>query len=79
MELGAVDYSLLSSPYDSFMRKHLQHYGYFSGRADIIKKYGFLPSKAQLASSSSDSESSGSEEEHESMLFIFISQLSLFI
>ncbi|CAF4265322.1 unnamed protein product [Adineta steineri] len=47
------------------MRKHLQHYGYFSGRADIIKKYGFLPSKAQLASSSSDSESSGSEEEHE--------------
>ncbi|CAF1121372.1 unnamed protein product [Adineta steineri] len=65
MELGGVDYSLLSSPYDSFMRKHLQHYGYFSGRADIIKKYGFLPSKAQLASSSSDSESSGSEEEHE--------------
>ncbi|CAF1390029.1 unnamed protein product [Adineta steineri] len=65
MELGAVDYSLLSSPYDSFMRKHLQHYGYFSGRADIIKKYGFLPSKAQLASSSSDLESSGSEEEHE--------------
>ncbi|UJR35501.1 hypothetical protein I4U23_028255 [Adineta vaga] len=65
MELSEVDYSLLSSPYDSFMRKHLQHYGYFTGRAEIIKKYGFLPSKSQLLPSSGDSESSSSEEEQE--------------
>ncbi|CAF1633061.1 unnamed protein product, partial [Adineta ricciae] len=67
MELSEVDYSLLSSPYDSFMRKHLQHYGYFTGRAEIIKKYGFLPSKSELLSSSGDSESSSSEEEQEKL------------
>jgi hypothetical protein len=39
----------------------------FKGRAEIIKKYGFLPSKAQLISSSSSSESISSEDEHESM------------
>ncbi|CAF3355299.1 unnamed protein product [Rotaria sp. Silwood1] len=65
MELGEYNYSLISSPYDSFMRKHLQHYGYFSGRGEVIKKYGFFPSKSQLISSSSDSESSSSDEEQE--------------
>ncbi|CAF5211729.1 unnamed protein product, partial [Rotaria magnacalcarata] len=53
------------SPYDSFMRKHLQHYGYFSGRGEVIKKYGFFPSKSQLISSSSGSDSSSSDEENE--------------
>ncbi len=43
---------------------------YFQGRGEIIKKYGFVPSKSHLISSSSDSESSCSEEEHGSMLFI---------
>ncbi len=59
----------LKSPYDSFMRKHLQHYGYFTGRGEVIKKYGFLPSQSQLISSSSDTETTCSEEEHGSMLF----------
>ncbi|CAF3908164.1 unnamed protein product [Rotaria sp. Silwood2] len=45
------------------MRKHLQHYGYFTGRSEIVKKYGFVPSKSQLISSSSDSESSSGDEE----------------
>ncbi|CAF3429627.1 unnamed protein product [Rotaria socialis] len=65
MEVGEFNYSLISSPYDSFMRKHLQHYGYFSGRGEVIKKYGFFPSKSQLISSSSDSDSSSSDEENE--------------
>jgi hypothetical protein len=43
---------------------------YFQGRGEVIKKYGFVPSKSHLISSSSDSESSCSEEEHGSMLFI---------
>ncbi|CAF0922129.1 unnamed protein product [Rotaria sordida] len=47
------------------MRKHLQHYGYFTGRGEVIKKYGFFPSKSQLISSSSDPESSSSDEEPE--------------
>ncbi|CAF3391299.1 unnamed protein product [Rotaria sp. Silwood1] len=63
MELGESNYALISSPYDSFMRKHLQHYGYFTGRSEIIKKYGFVPSKSQLISSSSDSESSSGDED----------------
>ncbi|CAF3759960.1 unnamed protein product [Rotaria magnacalcarata] len=65
MEVGELNYSLISSPYDSFMRKHLQHYGYFSGRGEVIKKYGFFPSKSQLISSSSGSDSSSSDEENE--------------
>ncbi|CAF3587047.1 unnamed protein product [Rotaria sordida] len=63
MELAESNYALISSPYDSFMRKHLQHYGYFTGRSEIVKKYGFVPSKSQLISSSSDSESSSGDEE----------------
>ncbi|CAF2534220.1 unnamed protein product [Rotaria sp. Silwood2] len=47
------------------MRKHLQHYGYFSGRGEVIKKYGFFPSNSQVISSSSDSESNSSDEEQE--------------
>lgn len=70
------------------MRKHLQHYGYFTGtfsfavisrlltlenvfvfqgRSEIVKKYGFIPSKAQLISSSSDSDSSSDDDENASM------------
>jgi len=30
------------SPYDSFMRKHLQHYGYFSGRFYFDYKNTFI-------------------------------------
>ncbi|CAF3989111.1 unnamed protein product [Rotaria magnacalcarata] len=63
MELGESNYSLISSPYDSFMRKHLQHYGYFTGRSEIVKKYGFVPSKSQLISSSSDSDLSSGDDE----------------
>jgi len=55
---------------------------YIEGRGEVIKKYGFLPSKPQLISSSSDSDSSCSESEHGSMLFIwvyFIIPLKIFI
>lgn len=38
------------------------------GRSEIIKKYGFIPSKSQRQSSSSDSDSSSSDEEPPSML-----------
>ncbi|CAF3671099.1 unnamed protein product, partial [Adineta steineri] len=63
MEVGESNYALLSSPYDSFMQKHLQHYGYFTGRSEVVKKYGFVPSKPQLITHSSDSDSSSSDEE----------------
>jgi hypothetical protein len=36
------------------------------GRGETIKKYGLLPSKAELLSSSSGLESTGSDDEHES-------------
>jgi hypothetical protein len=78
---------LFKSPYDSFMRKHLQHYGYFSGeyflgeifwsilwlqgRGEVIKKYGFLPPSSHLVSSSSDSESNSSDDEHGSRFSLF--------
>jgi len=39
----------------------------FEGRGEVIKKYGFIPSKPQLISSSSDSESSSDEETNGSM------------
>ena len=42
---------------------------YIVGRGEALKKYGFLPSKAQLLSSSSDSGSDSSDDEHGSMLF----------
>lgn len=42
----------------------------FKGRGEVIKKYGFVPSKSQLISSSSGSDSSCSDDEHGSMLFI---------
>ena len=38
------------------------------GRSEMIKKYGFLPSKSQLRSSSSESDSSDSDDEQGSML-----------
>ncbi|CAF1138870.1 unnamed protein product [Adineta ricciae] len=63
MEVGESSYALLTSPYDSFMQKHLQHYGYFTGRHEVVKKYGFVPSKPQLISSSSDSNSSSDDED----------------
>ncbi|UJR10439.1 hypothetical protein I4U23_014643 [Adineta vaga] len=64
MEVGESSYALLTSPYDSFMQKHLQHYGYFTGRQEVVKKYGFVPSKPQLISSSSDADSSSDDEDH---------------
>ena len=43
------------------------------GRSETVKKYGFLPSKSHLRSSSSDSESSDSDDEHGSMYSLFSS------
>lgn len=59
------------NPYDSFMRKHLEHYGYYTGRnqgyrtnfalADWEKTYGY-----QLSSSaSSDNEGSESDSDNQ--------------
>jgi len=44
------------------------HYFNHQGRSEIVKKYGFIPSKSQLESSSSDSDSSSCEEEQSSMM-----------
>ena len=37
----------------------------------MVKKYGFIPSKPQLISSSSDSDSSSCDEEQGSMFYLY--------
>jgi hypothetical protein len=45
------------------MKKHLQHYGYYTGRNVAISKYGYEPKKG---SKGDDSDESDTESENDS-------------
>jgi DNA-binding winged helix-turn-helix (wHTH) protein len=44
------------------MKKHLEHYGYFTGRNLTIKRFGFEPKKGYKSNNDSDISDSETEE-----------------
>ena len=52
------------NPYDSFMKKHLQHYGYFTGRNMQIARFGYEP-KRGIKNEESDESDSDSDNDSE--------------
>lgn len=63
-QVSNITRSLITSKYNScfYFNKNI-------GRGEIIKKYGFFPSKTHLISSASESDSNSSDDEDESTLF----------
>ncbi|CAF0708203.1 unnamed protein product [Brachionus calyciflorus] len=64
MNWSTPKYPLIINPYDSFMKKHLEHYGYFTGRNMAIARFGYEPRRGVKnvnESDDSDFESDDSE------------------
>ena len=57
---------LLQDPYESFMRKHLQHYGYYSDRNALVRRH-FVDGRVDglIDQDTSGSSSDTSEDEHD--------------
>ena len=58
--------TLSQDPYESFMRKHLQHYGYYSDRNALVRRH-FVDGRADglIDQDTSGSSSDTSEDEHD--------------
>lgn len=56
----------IKDPYESFMRKHLQHYGYYSDRNALVRRH-FVDGHPDgfLNQATSGSSSDTTEEEHD--------------
>lgn len=55
----------LKDPYDSFMKKHLEHYGYFTGRNMTIARFGFEPKHSAKTNDSDESDTSSGDSDGE--------------
>lgn len=57
---------MFKNPYDSFMKKHLEHYGYFTGRNMAIARFGFEPKRGYKNIDSDESECDSDDSENSS-------------
>ena len=63
MQKHLQHYGYFTGEFRFCLARSSRHDSTFAGRHEVVKKYGFVPSKPQLISSSSDSNSSSDDED----------------
>lgn len=53
----------IKNPYESFIKRHLEHYGYFTGRNMTIAKFGYEPKRTPTAMDSDESNSDSDDSD----------------